>query len=76
MTTLYNVYAEAECKNLLMIAPLETIRQIFRLHKSAAERIPQETASGCPCLLHFNGKPTAVATPNGYIAVLASRIGG
>lgn len=50
---------------LIMIAPMETIRQVFNLHRDAVKRIETETAVNEGrgiCNLHFNNRPTAVAT--------------
>jgi len=41
---------------LIMIAPITTIRSIYGLHKSAIARITHETASGDQCKCYGNGR--------------------
>ena len=41
---------------LIMIAPLKTIKSIYGLHQSVVERITRETTSGNQCTCYGNGR--------------------
>ena len=57
MMRLFNVTARGFGQHgLVMIAPLETIVQMFQLHKQAIDRIEKETQQHATCQIHFNGR--------------------
>jgi len=66
---LFAVYADAALTDLLLIAPVESLRRIFALHDSAVERIHAEVgASGeGVCRFDFNQRPNPLRVSVVYV---------
>ena len=72
MDELFAVYSDEAQTKLLLIGPMETLRQVFDLRNAAIDRIRLETQGQRGiCRLHFNGK-YYLNSPLAYVAILES----
>lgn len=66
-TKMYEVFGDVNLNEMILTAPIETIRKVFTLADAALFRLQREVDDNEICELCFNGRTNAVGVDRVYI---------
>lgn len=66
-TKMYEVFGDPSLNEMLLTAPIETLRKVFKLADEAVGRLQYEVDDNRICELCFNGRPNVMGVDRVYV---------